>query len=203
MATQAQQKLQETIELREASLAKSLTDAQKAVRHKCFVSFHHADQDEVAKFIEDFEDAFIPKVLGISDEDDFIDSDDTDYVMDQIREKYLTDSTVTIVLAGKCTWARRYVDWEVYSTLRNDTNNRRSGLMAVTLPSAANYSGQQLPPRVSDNVDNDKKYARCLKYPTSVSNLQSEIEKAFLARTSKAHLIVNTRERQKKNSSCP
>ncbi len=107
MATQAQRKLLQTIVLRETFLAKSLTEAQKAVRHKCFVSFHHADEDEVAKFIEDFEDAFIPKVLGVSDEDDFIDSDDTDYVMDQIREKYLTDSTVTIVLVGKCTWARR------------------------------------------------------------------------------------------------
>ena len=203
MATQAQRKLQQTIELREAFLAKSLTTAQKAVRHKCFVSFHHADEDEVARFIEDFEDAFIPKVLGVSDEDDFIDSDDTDYVMDQIREKYLTDSTVTIVLVGKCTWARRYVDWEVYSTLRNDKNNRRGGLMAVTLPSAADYSRKQLPPRVADNVDDDKKYARWWKYPTSVSSLQSLIEEAFLARTSKAHLIVNTRERKKHNSSCP
>jgi hypothetical protein len=202
MATQAQRKLQQTIELRETFLAKSLTEAQKAVRHKCFVSFHHADEDEVAKFIEDFENAFIPKVLGVSDEDDFIDSDDTDYVMDQIREKYLTDSTVTIVLVGKCTWARRYVDWEVYSTLRNDKNNRRSGLMAVTLPSAANYSGKQLPPRVSDNVDDDKKYARWWKYPTSVSSLQSLIEEAFLARTSKGSLIVNSRERKKYNSSC-
>ena len=203
MATQAQRKLQQTIERREAFLAKSLTEAQKAVRHKCFVSFHHADEDEVAKFIEDFEDAFIPKVLGVSNEDDFIDSDDTDYVMDQIREKYLTDSTVTIVLVGKCTWARRCADWEVYSTLRNDKNNKRSGLMAVTLPSAANYSGKQLPPRVADNVDGDKKYARWWKYPTSVSSLQSMIEEAFVARTSKATLIVNTRERKRNNSSCP
>jgi len=109
MATQLQRSLQQKIELREAFLAKRLTEAQKAVRHKCFVSYHHTDQDEADKFIDEFEDAFIPRVLGVSDEDDFIDSADTDYVMDQIREKYLTDSTVTIVLVGKCTWARRYV----------------------------------------------------------------------------------------------
>ena len=45
--------------------------------------------------------AFIPRVLGVSDEDEFIKSDDTRYIMDQMRERYLTDSKVTIVLNGK------------------------------------------------------------------------------------------------------
>ena len=58
---------------------------------------------EVRQFIESFQNAFIPLVLGVSDEDDFINSKDTANVMDQIQEKYLTDSTVTIVLVGKCT----------------------------------------------------------------------------------------------------
>ena len=51
--------------------------------------------------------------------------------MDRIRDYYLTDSSVTIVLVGACTWARKYIDWEVYSTLRRDKNNRLSGLMAI------------------------------------------------------------------------
>ena len=203
MANQVQRSLQNKIDLREAFLTKQLTEAQKAIRHKCFVSFHQADEAEVDTFIEDFEDIFIPRVLGVSDEDDFIDSDDTDYVMDQIREKYLTDSTVTIVLVGKCSWARRYVDWEVYSTLRNDKNNRRSGLMAITLPSAADYSKKQPPPRVDDNVDGENGYARWWKYPTSGTGLRSHIDGAFDARTSKPHLIDNTRDRKKNNASCP
>ena len=123
--------------------------------------------------------------------------------MDQIRERYLTDSTVTIVLVGKCTWARRYVDWETYSTLRNDKNNRRSGLMAITLPSAADYDGKKLPPRVDDNVDGDKLYARWWKYPSSATSLRDLIETAFTDRTAKANLIVNSRARKLYNSSCP
>jgi hypothetical protein len=203
MATYTQRSLQARIDQREVVLAKSLSEAQKAARHKCFISFHHADEDEVSDFIEAFEDAFIPRVLGVSDEDDFIDSDDTDYVMDQIREKYLTDSTVTIALIGNCTWARRYVDWEVYSTLRNDKKNRRSGLLAITLPSAANYSGKKLPPRVDDNVNGEAGYARWYKYPVSTGSLQRLIDEAYEARTSKAYLVENTRERKKHNSSCP
>ena len=46
-------------------------------------------------------------------EQDIIDIDNTDYVMRRIRELYLKDSTVTIVLIGKCTWARRSIDWEI------------------------------------------------------------------------------------------
>jgi hypothetical protein len=83
VATQTQRSLQTWIDQREGLLTKSLTEAQKAVRHKCFVSFHHADQDEVKTFIETFEDAFIPRVLGVSDEDDFINSTDTDYIMER------------------------------------------------------------------------------------------------------------------------
>jgi hypothetical protein len=203
MATLTQRNLQAQIDLREAFLTKSLTEAQKAVRHKCFVSFHHADEEEVKAFIEAFEDAFIPRVLGVSDEDEFINNTDTDDIMDQIREKYLTDSTVTIVLVGKCTWARRYVDWEVYSTLRNDKNNKRSGLMAITLPSYARVASRQLPPRVDDNVAGEQGYARWWKYPSTVSQLQRCITQAFDARTSKAHLINNTRDRKINNSPCP
>ena len=203
MPTRAQQRIQASIDLRESMLFKSLTQAQKAARHKVFVSFHQIDESEAEGFIDSFQDAFIPRVLGASDEDDFIDSDDTDYVMDQIREKYLTDSTVTLVLVGKCTWARRYVDWEVYSSLRNDKNNKRSGLLAITLPSAADYSGKKLPARVDDNVNGDAGYARWWKHPSTVLVLKDRIEEAFQARTNKADLIENTRARKTNNSSCP
>lgn len=175
---------------------------QKAVRHKCFVSYHHEDQTEVEKFLDDYEDAFVPRVLGVSDEDDFTKSIDTDYIMDQIRAKYLTDSTVAIVLVGECTWARRYVDWEVCSTLQNDKLNRRNGLMAIELPSLAAAGGGKLPSRVNDNVDGNKKYARYWKYPSSVSGLQDLIDEAFQARAHKADLIDNARERKFNNSRC-
>jgi hypothetical protein len=188
----------------EAAIRKSVDPS----RRKCFVSYHAADDNEVATFIEKFGAVFIPKVIGVSDSDPFIDSDNTEYILDKVREKYLTDSTVTIVLIGKCTWARRYVDWEVYSSLRNDRNNRRNGLVAITLPSAANYSGKKLPPRVDDNVmrdrnNNDIGYARWNKYPASSASLRTWIEDAFNARSTRAHLIKNTRPRKKYNSACP
>lgn len=178
-----------------------------STRHKCFVSYHAADTDEVAKFLEDFGTEFIAKTIGVTDEDDFIDSQSTDYVMDQIRTKYLGDSTVTIVLVGKCTWARRYVDWEVYSSLRNSKHSKVNGLLAIQLPSAA-ASSPSLPGRVSDNVTRDANskdigYARYHAYPTYKSTLKTLIDDAYDARTNRSALIVNTRARRLRSATCP
>lgn len=177
-----------------------------AVRHKCFISYHHDDQAEVDKFIKTYDekhDVFIARAVGAMS-DDIINSSDTDYVMRRIRELYLTDSTVTIVLMGKCTWARRYVDWEIASTLRNDTNNRRSGLLGILLPSAP--KGYTVPPRFDDNwsPSNKSTYAHLYHYPQSTSALESWIQDAFDARldTERVKNINNTRELFKYNRSC-
>lgn len=177
-----------------------------STRHKCFVSYHQEDEDEVETFIEDFSDVFIAKVLGVSNDDDFIDSDDTDYVMRRIREDYLTDSTVTLVVMGECTWARKYVDWEIAATLRNSPKNRRSGLLGVILPSAA--SDPRPPQRLKNNLPptNDSNgYARWIHYPSTEAVLKSYIEDAFQARSTVARykLINNRSALFKYNRHCP
>lgn len=105
------------------------------VRHKCFISYHGADIDGVTDFVEAFNDAFIPRVVGVSDSDQFkdpVNSEDEVYIKSQIGAKYLSDSTVTMLYVGPCAFARKYVDWELSSSLRNDAVNKRNGLMAIT-----------------------------------------------------------------------
>lgn len=177
-------------------------------RHKCFVSYHAADVDEVAEFLDTFGAEFIAKTIGVTGDDDFIDSNDTGYVIDRIRTKYLGDSTVTIVLVGNCTWARRYVDWEVYSSLRASKHSSVNGLLAIELPSARAAGGGPLPERVGDNVQrdaagNDLGYARYWAYPSSAAQLRGWIEDAYNARSSRAHLIDNTRARRLRSAVCP
>lgn len=172
-------------------------------RHKCFVSYHVDDMTEVEAFISDFGSEFIARSVGVTIEDDFVDSDNEEYVQRRIREQYLTDSTVTIVLLGKCTWARKFVDWEISSSLRNDHNNKRNGLLAYPLPSMDNSA--RLPERIRDNwVDGapDKSYARYLAYPSSASTVRSNINAAFDDRTTKSSLVENSRALRKANSTC-
>ena len=50
--------------------------------------------------------------------------------------------------------------------------------------------------------DSASSYARYLAYPTSTSQLRSQIEAAFLDRSAKSHLVNNSRDLKKLNSSC-
>ncbi|ORA62088.1 TIR domain-containing protein [Mycobacteroides franklinii] len=172
-------------------------------RHKCFVSYHVDDLPEVEQFLDDFGSEFIPRSVGVTVEDDFIDSDDDDYIKRRIRELYLSDSTVTIVLLGQCTWGRRFVDWEISSSLRNDPINKRSGLLVYPLPSRNNSA--TLPARVKDNwVEGNQaaSYVRYMMYPDSATTIRGHIESSFGDRNSKSYLVDNSRALRTTNS-CP
>jgi len=173
------------------------------VRHKCLVSYHGADIDGVTTFVETFSDVLIPRVIGVSDSDHFkdpVNSQDEEYIKAQIGGKYLSDSTVTILYVGACTWARKYVDWEISSSLRNSLVNKRNGLMAMT---PADRSQNSLPARFVDNwATNNSGYARYYFYPQTVSLLRGWIEDAFQSRDTRAQLIDNSRALRKSNSSC-
>ena len=173
-----------------------------AIKHRCFVSYQKTNATAVKNFIDEFSDVFTPLTVGVTDEDDFIESEDRDYIMRKIREKYLTNSTVTIVLIGECTKARKYVDWEIASSLRNDPNNVRSGLLGINMKSVG--SRGLAPPRLKDNYandDTDGSYALYQTYPSTKAALRNAIQDAFDRR--KTHTPKNSRDLFKNNRPCP
>ena len=173
-----------------------------AVKHRCFVTHHAANATAVRAFVDEFSGVFTAKTVGVTDADDFIDSDDRDYVMRRIREKYLTDTTVTIVLIGQCTKARKYVDWEIASSLRNDPTNRRSGLLGINMKS---FGSQWLaPPRLENNCNSKNpasSYALYKSYPSTAQVLRNAIQSAFDRRTT--HTPDNKSPLFKNNRPCP
>lgn len=166
-----------------------------------FIFHFKGDRDEVDQFIEDFSDVLIPKVLGANDNDACINSTDTDYVIRQIREKYLKDSTVTISLLGSCTHSRRYVDWEIKSSL-NRGEGLPNGLIGIVLPSQNNVT--HLPERLRANwhKGHNDCHARYGSYPSTQEQLAHWIEDAYQARTVRADLIDNSLPMMKYNSKC-
>lgn len=177
--------------------------------HKVFISYHHADQDAVNNFVSTFDDerhGFIARGLGIEMDDDLIDSDDPEYVMRKIRERYLKDSTVTIVLIGRCTWTRRYVDWEIQASLRHGAKRDGSvvipnGLIGIKLPVSSNKQPYRLALNREKGANSDY-YARLYDYPTSVTQLKAWIEDAYDARWSRSNLIINPGDRYRYNRTC-
>ena len=175
------------------------------VKHRIFISYHHDDQKEVDEFIKNFSDeknVFTYRAVGVMSED-IINSKDPKYVMGQIRKNYIKDSTVTIVLIGKCTWARRFVDWEIKTSLRQGDTYTPNGILGILLPSMGRTA--KPPERLMANIIGEKAdegYARWYTYPQRKDSLKNWIEDAFQARSKRAELIVNSADMFKNNRTC-
>jgi len=178
--------------------------AYTGTKRRVFISHYRGDKQEVDAFIEylgNQQGVFTPYVLGANDNDDFINSTNPDYVMTQIRSRYLKDTTVTIVLIGNYTHSRRYVDWEIKSSLRQGEYTP-NGLMGIILPSKG--GSPYLHPRLAANWSKEHVncYARYWIYPKTVDELGLWIEDAYSARTARAHLIENSQDMMKYNARC-
>lgn len=173
------------------------------VRHKTFITYHHADQEEVDEFIKTFDherDVFIARAVG-SDEtmETLIDSDDDDYVMRRIREKYLSDTTVTLAFIGKETWTRKFVDWELAASLhQGDSAGKPNGVLAILSPALTKAI---LPDRFVDNWSPG--YAKFFPYPKNRTQLVKWIDEAFESRENqeKRDSIKNGRRKLRRNLS--
>lgn len=174
-----------------------------------FVSFHQHDELQANVWCRRFREYFNDiRSLGLDEfGDEFaehIKSDDSDYVMRRIRDDWIAGTSCTVVLIGECTWARRYVDWEVAATMRNFNDSDRGGLIAVQLPESAERGWSKLPPRLEKNIvkENgvDVGYARSYPPAPSDSTIARWVDDAVARRTtvepvpgSTTGLMVNNR----------
>jgi hypothetical protein len=176
-----------------------------------FLSFHQRDELEANIFCRRFGQYFNEiRTLGTHEfGDDYaehIDSNDSEYVMRQIREKKIAGTSCSIVLIGKCTWARRYIDWEIAASLRNHIDDPRGGLIAVQLPAAQQNAWSRLPDRVSLNIRStdgvDIGYARFYPPAPSDDSIVKWVEDAVARRDSIDPAIGSTSNLVTNNRSC-
>lgn len=103
----------------------------KIPEHKVFISYRHGnDQAYKGELIKS--DIFIDASVDTGDIDERL-SDQT--IRQKIRDEYLKDSSVTIVLVGTETKNRKHVDWEIYSSMYDGQVNKKSGVLVINLPS--------------------------------------------------------------------
>ena len=153
--------------------------------HKVFISYHH-ENDQVYK--EKFDKMMRGKIVPWSVElGDIPDNIATDTIRRKIRDEYLRDSTVTVVLIGIYTWKRKHIDWEIGSSLRDTQYNPRSGLLGILLPSHRSYGDKSyescfIPPRLYDNAVKDVNFASIYDWSDNPDSVQRWIHNAFLRR---------------------
>ena len=128
------------------------------MRHKVFVSYHHANDQYYKNLFDNLfsniYDIMVSKSVQIGDIDSNL---PTERIRQKIRDEYLRDSTVTVVLIGSETWKRKHVDWEIGSSIRQTEYSSRSGLLGIVLPTyprkdLTKYDPYTIPPRLYDNV---------------------------------------------------
>ena len=158
--------------------------------HKVFVSYHHENDQRKAEHLRSTygsDNTLIDRSLQ-----DAYDDKTDDEILALIRTNHLKNSTVTIVLVGSETAKRKWVDWEIYASLRPYGDRTRNGLLAIYLPTAGTT-----PARLQDNLDSG--YAVSMKWENISTQLESKIQAAFDNR-SKTDLVRNSRARRERNS---
>jgi hypothetical protein len=100
-----------------------------------FISYHHANdqwyKNELVR-MGATHNIFNDKSVTLGEISDTLDDQ---AIRQKIRDEYLRDTTVTVVLVGTETWGRKHVDWEIYSSMFDGQINKKSGILVINLPS--------------------------------------------------------------------
>ena len=103
--------------------------------HNVFISYHHDNdqfhKNELVSLGSQFS-AFVDRSVDTGDISEDL-SDEA--IRRHIRDHYLRQTTVTVVLVGIETKHRKHVDWEIHSSMYDGSVNHRSGILVINLPS--------------------------------------------------------------------
>lgn len=166
----------------------------QATKRKVFISFHHGGDyfwfGEFKKVFSAQYEVFHDHSVG-----EAIRSKDAEYVNRRIREDFIRGSSITIVLCGAETWKRKYVDWEIYSTLYV-----KHALLGMLLPTVSRNAQNAaiIPDRLAANIHTG--YATYMNWTDDPAVLKSEIERALLASNDNSK-IDNAAQKMGRNKS--
>ena len=102
--------------------------------HRVFISYHHAKDQYYKEQLLDLNtryQLFIDMSVDIGEIDEFLPAQ---RIREIIRDEYLRESSVTILLVGQETKRRKHIDWELYSSMIDGKKNKKSGILVINLP---------------------------------------------------------------------
>lgn len=109
---------------------------------RAFISYHHRNDQDYRNHISDLANtynAFEDRSVELDEIDDGLPPQSIRTI---IRDNYLRDTQVTILLCGTETRFRKHVDWELKSSMIDGAVNRRSGILVIDLPTTSSTSFQ-------------------------------------------------------------
>lgn len=131
-------------------------------RHKVFISYYHRDdqyyKDKLISFNElnpnTWQTQSIFEDYSVHENE----IDDTGLTSEQIRciirDEYIKDATVLILLCGQNTRKRKHIDWEIHAAMYDSEKNPQMGILVINLPTinqSVRASTNEEKPLLSDN----------------------------------------------------
>jgi hypothetical protein len=167
------------------------------IQPKCpriFVSYQHSsDQyyyNEFSRIFHDTYEAVYDNSLARS-----IDSDNSEYVIQRIRDEFITGTSCTIVLVGPTSYQRKYLDWEIKATL-----DKEHGLIGIQLPNVVPIYGTVLvPPRLNANINSGYALWQGFTWHQLIANPAMLNQLVQIASARDENLIRNPYEIKKQN----
>lgn len=162
------------------------------IKHKVFISYHHAN-DQWAKYeLLAFNRKHNIFIDGSVDTGDIDENLPAESIRQKIRDEYLKDTTVTILLVGTETKNRKHIDWEIYSSMYDGKINKKSGILVIQLPS----TNPQYFTAAHGNVEKNSIYDASIKWCSVDSREEYERRYPYLP----ARIIDNLLEPKAKIS---
>lgn len=158
----------------------------KKKKYKVFISYYHEqDQKYKDRFVQMMKDYIVDKSVNVGN---IVDQNlPLDEIRRRIRDDFIRDATVTVVLIGPCTWQRKHVDWEISSSIRATKKNPRCGLLGIRLPNHTDFENSDfkerlIPPRLAINARGKSPYAMVYRWngiDNQVNRVREWIDRAF------------------------
>lgn len=110
-------------------------------RHKVFISYYHHDDQYYKNYLINMKEytyyGFQSVFEDCSVHEDEI--DDTGLTSERIRQiirdDYIREATVLILLCGQNTKRRKHIDWEIHAAMFDTKLNPKMGILVINLPS--------------------------------------------------------------------
>ena len=108
-------------------------------KHRVFISYYHSDdqyyKDELIRWNYWF-GLFEDWSVNDGDIDDTYMNDED--IRIKIRDEYIKDATVLILLCGTNTKYRKFIDWELHAAMYDTEKNPKMGIVVINLPGCRN-----------------------------------------------------------------
>ena len=152
--------------------------------HKVFISYHHANDQAYKAALLSLNDrlnVFIDYSVDIGDINPNLPPQS---IRRKIRDEFLRESSVTILLVGTGTARRKHIDWELNSSMIDGQVNKKSSIVVVQLPSTnpqhftaayGDIEKKQLYPEIQNwcSIESRSEYVR--RYPYLPDRMRDQL----------------------------